>query len=134
MSSSAQDTIRVLHVDDEPDLLALTDEFLEREEESFNVIVATDASECLDIIHDHKPDCVISDFDMPGIDGCELLQITRMQYPELPFIFFTSRDSETVIPDAVAVGITDYVEKEATPEQYELLADRIRSVIQAHRE
>ena len=38
------------------------------------------------------------------------------------------------MPSAVAVGITDYVEKEATPRQYELLVDRIRSATQARRE
>ncbi|RKS83341.1 response regulator receiver domain-containing protein [Haloarcula quadrata] len=130
MSHSVQEGIQVLHVDDELDFPALTNEFLEREEEQFEVVAATDASEALDIIHKSKPDCIVSDFDMPGMDGTEFLQIVRVKYPELPFIFFSSHDSETVMGDAVAVGATDYVEKEATSEQYELLADRVRSAVQ----
>ena len=76
MSSSVQDGIQVLHVDDEPGFPDLTDEFLEREEEEFSVVVATDTSEALDIIHDNKPDCVVSDFDMSGLNGLQSLTST----------------------------------------------------------
>ena len=130
MSSSVQEAIQVLHVDDEPDFQDLTERFLEREDEQFSVVVATSATEAIEIIDNDRPDCVISDFDMPRIDGLEFLRMIRAQYPKLPVIFFTSQDRETIIGSAIAVGPTDYLKKEATAEQYELLAEQIRSAIQ----
>ncbi|EMA13374.1 response regulator [Haloarcula marismortui] len=129
MSSSVQEAIQVLHVDDEPDFQDLTVEFVEREDEQFSVVVASGATEALEIIDNDKPDCVVSDFDMPRVDGLEFLQMIRIKYPQLPVVFFTSQDRETIIGSAIAVGPTGYVKKEATAEQYEFLAEQIRSIL-----
>ena len=129
MSSSVQEAIQVLHVDDEPDFPDLTKEFLEREDEQFSVVVASGATEALKIIDNDKPDCVISDFDMPRVDGVELLRVIRIKYPQLPVVFFTLQDRETIIGSAIAVGPTGYVKKEATAEQYKFLVEQIRSIM-----
>ena len=134
MSLNSYQEIQILHVDDDPSITDLTGTFLERDDERFTVETATSADEGLENITDRSPDCVVSDYNMPGTDGIEFLQAVREQYPDLPFILFTGKGSETVASDAIAAGVTDYLQKESGTEQYELLANRIRNAVHARRE
>ena len=124
-------SIRVLHVDDDPTLLELTGEFLEREDDRLVVETATSAGEGLDQIGDRPPDCIVSDYDMPGNNGIEFLQSVRDKWSDLPFILFTGKGSESVASDAIAAGVTDYLQKGSGTEQYELLANRITNAVEA---
>lgn len=130
----AQNRIQVLHVDDEPGFADLAKEFLEREDSRFVIQTVTNAHEALQSLRDDTPDCVVSDYEMPGIDGLEFLAQVRDDYPELPFILFTGKGSEAVASEAVSAGVTDYLQKQGTSEQYELLANRIRNAVFARRE
>lgn len=134
MSNTSQRQIRILHVDDEPNFTDLTATFLERESDRFVVETATSADEGLEIITDSPPDCVISDYNMPGRDGLEFLQAVREDDPDLPFILYTGKGSEAVAGEAIAADVTDYLQKESGSSQYELLANRIRNAVQARRE
>lgn len=124
----------VLHVDDEPSIADLTGTFLERQNDQFAVETATSVEEGLEMVNDRPPDCVISDYNMPGMDGIEFLQTVREEYPELPFILFTGKGSESVASEAISAGVTDYLQKGSGSEQYELLGNRIRNAVQARRE
>jgi PAS domain S-box-containing protein len=138
MSPSADDstdTIRVLHVDDEPDFADLTATFLEREDGRIEVRTATAPEEGLDILSDRRIDCVVSDYEMPGTNGIEFLEAVRETYPDLPFVLFTGKGSEEVASEAVSAGVTDYLQKQRSDVagQYELLARRITNVVEASR-
>ena len=126
--------IRILHIDDEPSFTELTKDFLERDDERFAVRTATSVDEGLEKLTDRPPDCVVSDYDMPKMNGIELLDAVRDDFPDLPFILFTGKGSEAVASDAIAGGVTDYLQKGGGSEQYELLANRIRNAVQAVRE
>lgn len=126
MSNTHRQQIQVLHVDDDPNLTDLIKTFLERKDDHFIVETATDADEGLKLISNRSPDCIVSDYNMPRMDGIELLQTVRERYPDLPFILFTGRGSETVASEAIAASVTDYLQKESGAEQYELLAHRIQ--------
>jgi PAS domain S-box-containing protein len=125
--------IRVLHIDDDPGILDLTDEFLKREDSRFALETATSADDGLDQIAEQPPDCIVSDYDMPGKNGIEFLRAVRKAHPELPFILFTGKGSESVASDAMAAGVTDYLQKGSETEQYELLANRIVNAVQSRR-
>jgi len=136
MNSTVSDLhgpVRVLHVDDEPDLAELTADFLERHDERFHVETATSATGGTDRLHDENFDCVISDYEMPKVDGLEFLATVREEYDNLPFILYTGKGSEEVASEAIARGVTDYLQKESGTEQYELLANRVLNAVQQHR-
>ena len=125
--------IAVLHVDDEPDLSELSATFLERENERLTVETARDADDALDRLADAEFDCVVSDYDMPGRNGIELLEIVRERFDELPFILYTGKGSEEVASEAVAAGVTEYLQKETGTGQYTILANRISNAVTKHR-
>ena len=126
--------IGILHVDDDPSMRDLTETILEGEDQRFTVETVPGADEGLKKLNDDSPDCIVSDYDMPGTDGLELLETVRKQYPDLPFILFTGKGSEEVASDAIAAGVTDYLQKQPGTEQYELLANRIHNAVDARRE
>jgi PAS domain S-box-containing protein len=124
--------ISVLHVDDDPGLADLTAELLERADDRLDVETATSVEGGLATVCDQPPDCVVSDYDMPGMDGLEFLQAVREHHPELPFILFTAKGSEAIASDAISAGVTDYLQKGSGTEQYELLVNRITNAVSAH--
>lgn len=125
--------ITVLHVDDEPDFADMASEFLEREDERLEVITETSTEVALDRLAGTEIDCIVSDYDMPGRDGLEFLAAVRAAYPELPFILFTGKGSEEVASEALTKGATDYLQKGAGSERYQLLANRITNAVDQYR-
>ncbi|WP_049935587.1 PAS domain S-box protein [Haloplanus natans] len=129
-----EEVIRVLHVDDQSDFADLTATFLERADDRFTVETASSADGGLERIGDRPPDCIVSDYNMPGMNGFEFLEAVRERYPDLPFILFTGKGSEAIASEAISAGVTDYLRKGSGTEQYDLLANRIRNAVRARRE
>ncbi|WP_436901893.1 response regulator [Halovenus halobia] len=125
--------IRVLHVDDDPQIVELTGEFLERTDDAFWVTGETTAVEGLNQLRDGEFDCIVSDYDMPQTDGLEFLELVREQFPDIPFILYTAKGSEEVASEAISAGVTEYMQKETNTEQYEVLANRIRNAVDRYR-
>jgi len=127
------DSVRVLHVDDEPGFAEMAGEFLEREDDRIKAVTAVDASEACELLAEEDVDCVVSDFDMPGKTGIEFLEAVREDHPDLPFILFTGKGSEEVASDAISAGATDYLQKEAGTDQYTILANRVLNYVDTAR-
>ncbi|WP_435157657.1 ATP-binding response regulator [Haladaptatus sp. DFWS20] len=89
-------SIVVLHVDNDPSLLDLTATFLERESEILDLRAASSGADALSIRRETEIDCIVSDYEMPEMDGLELLDAVRTEYSELLFILFTSARIEAV--------------------------------------
>jgi len=132
-SLQESDAVRVLHVDDDPDVTELTGLLLERADEDLTVVGETSVVEGLNRLREGEFDCVVSDYDMPNTDGLEFLDIVREQYPDLPFILFTAHGNEEVASEAIAAGATDYMRKGSSTEQYEILANRVRNAVEQYR-
>jgi PAS domain S-box-containing protein len=133
MSTAQAGCIQILNVDDEQAFRDLTETYLEREDDQFTVESAPSADEALERISNDPPDCVISDYNMPTMDGLELLESVREEYPDLPFILYTGKGSEAVAGKAISAGVTDYLQKQSGKDQYELLANRIQNAVTARR-
>lgn len=127
--------IRVLHVDDDPDYADLVATFLERTTPRLTVVTETNAGDAMERLSEDGGtiDCLVSDYDMPGANGLELLEDVRATNPDLPFILFTGKGSEEVASDAIAAGATDYLRKKSGSERYELLANRIENAVEQYR-
>jgi len=128
-----QGPIRVLQVDDESEFLDLATTYLSRQDDRFSIETASSADAGLDCLAANDFDCIISDYDMPGMNGIDFLQAVREDYPELPFILFTGKGSEEVASEAVSAGVTDYLQKQGASEQYELLANRVTNAVEQRR-
>ena len=133
MSVAHHESVRVLHADSEPDFADLAAMHLEREREAFDVCTATSATEGLDRLAEEDIDCIVSDYDMPGMDGLDFLEAVREEYPDLPFILFTGRGSEEIASEAISAGVTEYLNKGTGPDQYTVLANRIDNAVEEYR-
>lgn len=125
--------ITVLVVDNEPDYAELAGTMLERERAEIAALVATDATEALEVRATRDVDCIVSDYEMPEMTGLELLERVREQEPELPFVLFTGRGSEELASEAIAAGVTQYLQKDSGTEQYALLANQITNAVSQYR-
>jgi len=125
--------IRVLHVDDDPEFAATVSALLEHQATRVSVTTLTDPRGWRDALDDQPIDCVLSDYEMPGLNGIGLLKAVREEHPELPFILFTGKGSEAVASDAISAGVTDYLQKGTEPELFELLVNRIEHAVEQHR-
>lgn len=129
------DDIQILYVDDEPGLLELGKFFLERSGQ-FSVDTVTSAFAALAIQKKKRYDAIISDYQMPDIDGIELLRKIRSSGNTIPFILFTARQREEVVIRALDEGADFYQQKGGEPKsQFAELSHKIRyAVMRRHAE
>lgn len=125
--------IGVLLVDDDEQSRELTTVFLNERSDRLSILEASSARAALDVLADdgrrRRIDCVVSDYKMPVMDGIEFLNAVRDEHPTLPFILYTGQGSERVAKQAILDDVTDYVEKDVGPGQYEVLASRIEKAV-----
>lgn len=76
-----------------------------------NVLQAADGATALNIIEDHQPDIVLTDLHMPEMDGLQLVEAIRDQYPYIPVILMTADGSEEIAAIALQKGAASYVPK-----------------------
>jgi PAS domain S-box-containing protein len=120
----------LLYVDDEEVLLDLGRIYLEQGGE-FSVVTADSTRKGLDFLASHPVDLIISDYQMPDIDGLAFLKIVREKYPDTPFILFTGRGREEVVIEAINNGADFYLQKGGEPKaQFAELKHKIKTAIE----
>ncbi len=122
--------LRVLHVDDSAPLRDLTAECLETVDKDLTVISKADPTAVLETIAAEGIDCIVSDYEMPQRNGIELCRQVRKEHPVIPFFLFTNHCTEAIVDNAIANGVTDYIQKESGLVHYKILANRIRNAVQ----
>ncbi len=113
----------ILIVDDDPGVAELVTLYLEKAE--FRVRTAATGPECLTVMTEHRPDLVLLDIMLPGMDGYEVCQAIR-QHHGVPIIFVTARDDEVDPIIGLEFGADDYITKPFNPRE---LVARVRAVL-----
>lgn len=125
-------TIQVLYVDDEPELLEIGKRYLEKIG-TFAVTILSSAGEGLRALEDHSFDAIVSDYQMPKMDGITFLKELRHQGDQTPFILFTGKGREEIAIEAYEHGADQYVQKGGGPRaQFVDLAHKIRRSVEMH--
>jgi len=115
---------RVLVVDDDPTVSDVVRRYLEREQ--FSVQLAGDGQGALDAYERERPDLVVLDLMLPGIDGLEVCRRLRNQDRDLPIIMLTALGEESDRVLGLEIGADDYVTKPFSPRELVL---RVQSVL-----
>lgn len=113
MSKSNIGTGKVLVVDDDPGIQAVLRGILENA--GNKVEVASDARKAFEVCHRSMPDVIMLDLSMPGIDGYQLCQMLRAQFPSVPIIIVTGSQDEETCARTITKGATDFLSKPINP-------------------
>lgn len=118
--------ITVLFVDDEPALLDVSRLYLEKTGE-IKVDMCYSAEQALERLMNRDYDVIVSDYEMPGMNGIAFLKRVRNLGLETPFIIFTGRGREEIVIEALNSGADFYLQKGGDPRsQFAELAHKIR--------
>jgi DNA-binding response OmpR family regulator len=101
----------ILIVDDEPNVVVPI-QFL-MEQQGYRVMIAERGEDALDLIYQYKPDLVLLDIMLPGIDGYEVCEIVRLNpnFRKVKIIFLTAKGREEEIAKGLALGADAYITK-----------------------
>ncbi len=123
-----QDKIRILYIDDYELDRELVKDALEKEHGGFEVAEASDRKEFEVLLKTQRFDVVLSDFNIAGFDGFQVLEAVRAYDPCLPVIIVTGTGSEEIAVMALKQGAADYVIKR--PKHIQRLAQTILAAIE----
>jgi DNA-binding response OmpR family regulator len=99
---------RILVVDDDPDIRGLLRELLDRR--GFSVLEASDGQDALRVFFEQRPDLVVLDVQMPGLDGWKTLERIR-ELSDVPVVMLTAKATELEKTRGLRAGADDYVTK-----------------------
>jgi len=114
-SPEKANSIRVLHVDDDPSILEISKQIL-GDMGNFEISNASCVDEALKKLETQTFDVVVSDYAMPQKDGLQFLKEIREQKNDIPFILFTGKGREEVAIKALNLGANGYANKQGDPE------------------
>ncbi|MBI3745045.1 MAG: response regulator transcription factor [Chloroflexi bacterium] len=113
----------ILVVDDEPKIVQLARDYLDHA--GFRVVTAADGRAALEVVAAVRPDLVVLDLGLPGLDGLDVTRRLR-QAGDLPIVMLTARDDELDKLLGLELGADDYLTKPFSPRE---LVARVRAVL-----
>ena len=114
----------ILVIDDEPGIRDLLDTFLSGK--GYDVILADSGQKGLEVFRRARPDAVVLDLKMPGMDGLTVLQEIRRLNPTQPVIILTGAGTPESEQQIRELGVTEYVEKHFS---LQLLGDALKRLL-----
>lgn len=112
-------------------MLDVTEAFLETEIEDIDVTTETSPKSAVSTVTESVFDCIISDYEMPAMDGLEFYERVRAEGVDIPFILYTGKGSEEIASKALNTGVTGYFQK-GGPDQLRRLANRVEQAAHEH--
>jgi PAS domain S-box-containing protein len=120
---------RILLVEDNSDHGLLIKTRLKKLDESFSVSVVETGEDALQYLEHNTVDLILSDYELPGMNGIEMLQKLRSIGVDIPCVFLTAQGSEQIAIEALRAGASDYFNKEEGLARYERLVNSINKAI-----
>ncbi|SPD74834.1 Two component, sigma54 specific, transcriptional regulator, Fis family [uncultured Desulfobacterium sp.] len=114
---------KILFVDDDKDILFIVEKFLSRQ--GYNVTVADNGIEALELVKQKNFDIVFTDFKMPEFDGLELLAAIKEYRPETEVVIVTGYGTMESAVKAMKFGSYDYIQKPFKLDSLKALIDRV---------
>jgi DNA-binding NarL/FixJ family response regulator len=112
--TEALNQLRVLLVDDDPDMRALL-EIMLAEDGRFAVVGhASDGAEAVRLAAAEQPDVVVLDLQMPGMDGLTALPLLRKRLPRARIVVVSAFPDPLTLADAMQRGVDGYIDKSRT--------------------
>jgi two-component system, NtrC family, response regulator len=121
-------TGRILVVEDDESLRRVTQAQLEKC--GYQTAVATDVNEALELLEKEPRELVITDLNLPGMSGLDLLKRVRTEYPETTVVVVTAYGTIETAVEAMKAGAYDYIAKPVHPDELRALVSR---VLERHR-
>jgi two-component system alkaline phosphatase synthesis response regulator PhoP len=104
----------ILVVDDEPKIVKQARDYLERG--GFRVVTAADGTTALAVARHERPDLIVLDLNLPGMDGLDVCRALRRE-SDVPIIMLTARVEETDRLIGLELGADDYITKPFSPRE-----------------
>ena len=113
----------ILVVDDDSVMREMVTDLLHAQ--GYDVENAESGEAALEKVEDHEYACVLTDLQMPGMDGLHLLGALRERYPETPAVMMTGFGSIETAVEAMALGARDFVTKPFDADRLQLTIERV---------
>ncbi len=128
MANTSARTANLLVVDDDPSMVRLLTKIIERElEGEVELTSLVDPKEARQWIESNVVDIMVTDLEMPGIDGLELLRCAKHKNPCTQVLFMTGHSTLGALSNALESGATDYLLKPLDQAEFiELVSDALR--------
>ena len=127
---NAASSLRILHLEDDPDYCSLVKEMLEKEGWTVDVTLVQNQAEFSAALEKGHFDIVLADYSLPTCTGIDALEVARQKCPDTPFLVVSGAIGEQAVVDSLKSGATDYVLKQ-WPER---LVPAVRRAVQEVRE
>jgi two-component system NtrC family response regulator len=116
-------TGRILVVEDDESLRRVTQAQLEKC--GYETAAAADVPEALELLESEPRDLIITDLNLPGASGLELLKQVRLEYPETTVVVVTAYGTIETAVEAMKAGAYDYITKPVHPDELRALVNRV---------
>jgi len=125
--------IRVVIVDDQAEVATFMKMKLQKEAPGFEIKTFEAGGECLEYIRSGCADCILSDYQMPILNGMQLLSLVRGMGLDVPFIFITGQGNEGIAREAFKNGASDYFTKDIGFAHFTRIINSIEQAVRQRR-
>ena len=115
---------KILVVDDDEKIVELVRVYLEKD--GYRVLTSLDGLEALSLIREKRPDLVVLDLMLPGMDGLDVCRVVRAEGNKVPIIMLTARTTDEDMLTGLDLGADDYMTKPFSPK---VLVARVRAAL-----
>lgn len=120
---------KILILDDERDVLEMYRELLSQIPSQPEVHTATSGARALALLNKEEFSLLLTDLNLPGMDGFQVLTIVRRKYPSLRTVVMSGESDDQYRARAYSMGIDLFLEKPTTQQEVQLFADCIESLL-----